>query len=66
MIKCNNEKSQSCLKKQIKEKLNDDVKIIEPVTKVNNIEVVNINIDMNEKSDEDIINIIKKTRILKR
>ena len=60
VIKCNNEKSQTCLKKQIKEHLDNEVKISEPIVNRNAIKLVNINEDMKEKSDEEIITIIKK------
>ena len=53
VIKCSNEKRQSCLKKQIEENLNDEHKIIEPIVNKNNIKVVNINKDMNEKNDKE-------------
>ena len=41
VIKCNNEKSKTSLKKQIEEQLNEEVKIIEPIVNKNNIKIVN-------------------------
>ena len=61
VIECNNEKSQTCLKKQIEEKLTDEVNIIDStIINKNNIKIVNINKDMHEKNDDEIITILKK------
>ena len=60
VIKCNNEKSQKCLKKNIEEKLKNKVEIIEPSESKYNIKVININRDMFENNDEEIITTIKK------
>ena len=61
IIECDNKKSQACLKQQITEKLTNEVSISKPkIINNNNLKIVNINKDMNEKSDEEILTIIKK------